>query len=103
MEKDCEIMCTEEKFHALEHRVSKIEEEISDLRCSIENGFKNVNDQLDILIDERKQWSAWLRGAIGKTIQVAFIIILCACGINQISKVAAIIKGVPVSESTNNR
>lgn len=84
-------MCTEEKFHALERKVSSIEERVIKVETTIEAKFDEVSGQLKILIDERTKWSDWLRHALGKALRLIGVIVLAACGINQIGKIVQLI------------
>ena len=83
-------MCTEEKFHALERRVAAIETDMSEVKVSLEKGFSEMKSMLAQYADERKLWSEWLRHALSKALKIVGFIILAACGINQIGKVAAL-------------
>ncbi len=84
-------MCTEEKFHALERRVGSIEQRVIKIETTIDTKFDEIGGQLQILIDERTKWSEWLRHALGKALRLIGVIVLAACGINQIGKIAQLI------------
>ena len=83
-------MCSEEKFHALERRVGSIDERVIKIETTLETKFTEISNQLQILIDERARWSEWLRHALGKAMKITGIIVLGACGINQVSKIVQI-------------
>ena len=83
-------MCTEEKFHALERRVAAIETDMSEVKASLERGFAEMKSMLAQYADERKLWSEWLRHTLTQALKIVGFIILAACGINQIGKVAAL-------------
>lgn len=89
MEND--IMCTEEKFHALERKVGSIDERVIKIETTLETKFDEISNQLQVLIDERSKWSEWLRHALGKALKLVGVIILAACGINQVGKIIQIL------------
>lgn len=94
-------MCTEEKFHALERKVGSIDERVIKIETTIDTKFDEIGAQLQTLIDERKQWSDWLRHALGKALRLVAVIILAACGINQASKIVSAIIPVMHRSSTS--
>ena len=85
------VMCTEEKFHALERKVGSIDERVIKIETTLETKFDEISNQLQVLIDERSKWSEWLRHALGKALKLVGMIILAACGINQIGKIVQIL------------
>ncbi len=91
-------MCTEDKFHALERRMDDAENEIvtikgdiNEIKHSLSDGFEDMRNLLSQLVSERKEWSGWLRDTLTKTVKIAGAIILFACGITQVGRIASVI------------
>lgn len=80
-------MCTEEKFHALARKVENIDNRLKVVETSITEGFSGLKAELVRLYDERAKWSAWLRDNLGRALKWLGLIVLSACGINQISSI----------------
>lgn len=86
-------MCTEEKFHALARKVENIDNRLKLVETTITEGFSGLKAELGRLYDERAKWSAWLRDNLGRALKWIGIIVLAACGINQVSSVVKLFRG----------
>lgn len=86
-------MCTEEKFHALERRVERMDDRLRAVEATVTAGFGDLKSELGRLYAERAKWSEWMRENIGHVLKWAGVIILSACGINQATGIVRLFVG----------
>ena len=86
-------MCDHAKYQELDDRVDDLEKQVAvihatqgEIREEMKQGFSDLKQQVSVIYEERRAWSAWLRAnlpVVGKWIAKWVIIItIAAIGIN---------------------
>lgn len=74
-----------------EDEIVSIKSDVTEIKHSLNDGFKDMRTMLGQLTTERKEWSIWLRETLTKSVKIIGIIILFACGITQVGKLSSVL------------